>query len=277
MLAVFLTSLGTFFQEISNTIGKTQANGGRESPYSLGFLDVFGATLVFAGMAVFIPGSFVFSLASIPFVVLRLVLGIAQAHATVFGMVLASRSTFGFLRTITIPLLLGMDFLLGYFVSMRQYAGVVIIVAVLIFLFINHGLSRKGSGLVLFSAVNAVILISLYKHIITYYNSVVAEQLITHVFLLVYFFIAAKIFAGENPFLMLRKRVFFIQSFTQGFGGVLESFAYLFAPASIIIAATRASSIIWSVISGHIYFHEKGLIVKILGMIFLILGLYLLL
>jgi drug/metabolite transporter (DMT)-like permease len=105
----------------------------------------------------------------------------------------------------------------------------------------------------------------------------VAEELIIFAVLAVAFFFGAFFWAKENPLRLLRKPIFTAEALTDGFGGVIHSFAYAFAPASIILAATRSSSVFWSVISGNRLFHEKDALVKLISLAILIVGILLLL
>lgn len=97
---------------------------------------------------------------------------------------IADRSTYGFLRVLTIPLLLLVDLALGYSLSQGQIVGVSILTLSVLLLLLNHGLRTKGIGFVLLSAVNAVVTLSLFKYDITHFNSVEVEQGITQLVLL---------------------------------------------------------------------------------------------
>jgi multidrug transporter EmrE-like cation transporter len=90
-----------------------------------------------------------------------------------------------------------------------------------------------------------------------------------------YFFFTAYFLSKENPLRFLTKPLFFGQSAGQGISGVLESFAYNFAPASLILGTKRASSVAWTVVSGGVYFKEKHLAVKIACLAFIIIGIIL--
>lgn len=188
----------------------------------------------------------------------------------------AERSTFGFLMVGTIPLLLIVDIFLGYPIDFLSLIGISLIIISLLFLFINHGLSKKGIRYVLFSTVNAVATISIFKHLIMNYNSVEAQQFITSLILLTFLFIMAIWKSRENPLTFIFKKRFLYQSMSRGLGTMFMSFAYLYAPASIITGAKRGTSVLASIFSGNRYFHEKHLIIKIVSFTFVILGLVLL-
>lgn len=185
----------------------------------------------------------------------------------------ADRSTFGFLRVITIPLLLVTDIILAYSVSLSQIAGMVLIIVSLILLFMNHGIRRQGAWLVTFIAVNAVVTISLFKYDISHFNSVSAEQAIVSLVLVIFFLTMALVKTKENPLRLLERPVFFAQSFLMGVSSVVMSFAYLFSAASIITAGKRAFNILFCMISGHVYFREKKLWIKVASFVLIAIGL----
>jgi hypothetical protein len=179
------------------------------------------------------------------------------------AVIAADRSTFSFLRTLTIPLLLVSDLALGYDISTLQVAGIALIVIAFLFLFTNHGLSRRGKLLSLCSGLLAVVTITLYKYDIANYNSVTAEQSIVYVVMLAAMLFASKYYGHENVFASLLKPRLFVQSLIAGVATVPLSYAYLYAPASVITAAKRAFEILGSIVSGQAYFREKHLIVKV--------------
>jgi len=272
MFGVILTSIGSFFEEISASIGKNKALKHEESPYTLAFLHLIWGVIIFSVIALVKEGAFLFSPESLPTFITRLFLEIVQVHVAVIALIKTDRSTFGFVRVGTIPLLLLADNFLGYVISPQQAIGIGIIITSLFIAFMNHGIKRKGLGYLLFATINAVFTISLFKYNISNFNSVVAEQLLIQLFLVIYFFFFAYHFAGENPILFLKKRAFFAQSAAQGVGSILDSFAYSFAPASIILAAKRSSAILWATFSGNIYFKERHLIFKLLLWPILVVG-----
>ncbi len=276
MFGIILTSLGSFLSEVSDSIGKDQVFRREQSLYAMGFLQLFFGGLIFLGLAIFKPGAFIFQWASWPTFLVRVILEIVQAHITVSAIAAADRSTFSFIRVGTIPLLLGVDAMLGYTLKGTQLLGFGIITLALLVTFLNHGIKKAGLWFVLASTINAVITISLFKYDITHFNSVVAEQLIIMIIVLGYFIYGAMRRAHENPFKLLRKSLFFTQSFAYGAGEIAQSFAMSFAPASIIIAAKRSSAVLWSLLSGNLYFKEKGLFIKLFIALLLVGGLILL-
>ena len=285
MLGLLLVIGSTLASEAGTSIGKWETAHGKESMYTMGFLNSLWATVFLLALAFSVPSGFfapgfpsgfVFSAASLPTFLPRLALEIIQAYVTVHAIVYADRSTFGFLRIITIPLLLVADIALAYSIDTFHIAGMGLIIVSLILLFINHGIRRKGAWLVVFIAVNAVLTISLYKYDITHFNSIEAEQTLVSLVLLAFFFCMARMRAKENPLRFFARPIFFAQSLFMGASGAIMSFAYLFSAASVITTAERAANVLFAMLSGRLYFHEKKLWTKVVSFILIMAGLALL-
>ncbi|MEK7084660.1 MAG: hypothetical protein AAB932_05490 [Patescibacteria group bacterium] len=276
MYGILLVLLGTCFGESAQSIGKRGIMDGKQSLYLTGFLLTFWTTCFFLAIAILKPDAFVFSLSSLPTFLPRIMLEVLLSYLFIRAMAVADRSTFGFLRILTLPLLLFFDIILGYDMSIFQYAGVLLMGVVLAWLLFNHGIEKRGSGLVLSTAFLAVVTLSLFKYDITHFNSVVAEQLIVHCFVTCFFGIMTVSVARENPFVFFRNRVLLLQSVASGVAGLLESFAYQYAPASVVTAAKRAGGVLWSILGGRMYFHEGAVVKKVIGFIFLTIALALL-
>ena len=276
MLGVILTGIATLFGEIGDLIGKAEARKGHENSLTLGFYNNFWGGVIFLAIILF-RGEFVFSLASLPTFGLRAVLEVLQAHLTAKAIIVADRTTFGFFRVFTLPLILLADVFLGYTLSLQQVIGIAVIILTLIFIFFGEKIGKAGRGLILLTAVNAVITISLFKYNITNFDSVEAEQFLISMILIGYFWVTGLYFVKQNALLLLFSNPRFLgQSLAHGFGGVLESFAYIFAPASIILAVKRSSATGWSAISGRLFFSEKHFLFKVGILILLIVGIILL-
>lgn len=275
MFGIILASISSLFVEASSSIGKRLVGDHKETIYTMGFLNLLWGT-IFLLLIITYKQKFLFSTASLPTFTIRAILEILQAHITLKAICKAERSTFSFIRILTIPLLLTTDIILGYPIGILQIVGLGIMVSTILYFYTNNGLNKKGAFLALFTAINAVATISLYKYNITNFNSVEAEQFIIQLILIIYFIIAGFLIAKQNPFKFLKRPLPFSQSIVQGIGGIFSSFAYGFAPASIIMAAERSSSIIWAVLSGNVYFHEKHLVTKLGILVLLIAGIILL-
>ncbi|MEK7585308.1 MAG: hypothetical protein AAB455_02260 [Patescibacteria group bacterium] len=268
-LGLFLIFLSSLLGEFSDSVGKKQISLGKENLYFLGFINYFWAALFFLVIGL-VRDSFVFSLASLPTLLPRLVLEVAQAQVGLMALVRADRSTFSFLRILTIPLLLIVDLWLGYRLSLPQLLGLGIITIGIIF--VSRGLSWRGSGYALFTAINAVATISLYKYDITHFNSVEAEQGIVTLVLLLYF-LTIVLVTRPRDLLALKQPLFLGQYFSIGAGTYLASLAYNFAPASIITGAKRAFDILTAIFAGHFYFKEKHFMFKLLALGLIVIGL----
>lgn len=285
MFALIIIGIAGLFNEIGTSLGKVEERRHEEGIYTMGFLNLFwgGVFILLLGLliptnffALGFPAGFVFSLDSLPTFLPRVLLEIVQLHLTLLAIVYADRSTSGFLSVLTLPLLLSVDVALGYSVDFWQIGGITLIVGSLIMLFINHGIRKAGALFVFLSAINAVITMSLYKYNITHFNSVEAEQGIMITVLLVYAWMLARIRTGENPLKFLIHPIFFFQSVTKGLSVVLVSFAYLFGAASVITAGKRSFTILWSVLVGNVYFHEKHIGIQMTAFILIISGIILL-
>ncbi len=276
MFGVLLMLAGTFFEELSTSIGKIGIRRHLESPFSFGFINSSLVTIAFIVILVIRRNGLVFSSASLPLLAIRVVLEMLTASVTLHAIAKADRSTYGFLRTLTIPLILVYDLVLAYKFDYLQLLGVAFIVVALLFLFMNHGLSRKGAALSLLSAFLASLTISIYKYSITNYNSPEIDQSIVNFFLLVFFFVMAKYVYKEDAVKAFWHRRSLGQSMIAALGSLVESYAYLFAPASVIVAAKRSLAVFWSVLSGKVAFHERKLAIKLIALFLCAVGLSLL-
>lgn len=276
MVGILIAFISSACSELSDTIGKRKVGEGVGSYYTFGFLSLFFGTIILIIIGAW-RHEFFFSLASLPTFIPRIILEVLQAHVGVLAIIKADRSDFGPIKTLTIPLLLIADILLGYTVTSQQILGMGLISITIFILLSYERFQTKGLSLVLFTAVNAVATISLYKYDITNFNSVESEQIIVQLVLLLYFFILASVVGRENPFVFLKQRSFLIQAIASGPVSSLTSFAYLFAPASIITAALRVFAVLFSILSGRLYFKEKGFVIKLLVFLGIITGLFLLL
>ena len=280
MFGALLILVATSAEEIGGSLGKYTITKHLERP----FTTVFTATLAgFLGMLAIgtmlplnffgphFPGGFVFSTESLPTFLPRVILEIAQAQVGIFAIIKADRSTFAFLRTLTIPLLLVVDLALGYSMTSAQLVGTLLIIGSLALLFGHHGIKKRGATLVLFTALNAVLTISLYKYDVTHFNSVEAEQGLTLLIMLVYFFTLATL-RKERPLRHLLHPAQLGQFVTGAIANTAFSFAILYLPASVATAAKRALSVLFALIAGSIYFKEHHLYVKVAALLCVVAG-----
>lgn len=275
MFGVIITFFSTFFDEIANSIAKAKLNQKQISLYSIGVINYLAAALLFIAINI-VKWEFHFSLASLPTLSIRALVEIILTYVALKAIALTDRSTFGFIRVATIPLLLIVDFLLGYKISGWQFIGIGIIIFSLFLIFLLHGIKKQGAWLSLLSAFMAVATITLYKYDITHYNSVAAEQTIIYLVLLAFLISMALFKAKENPFAFLKQKIYSFQTLINVIPSFANSYAYAFAPASVILSAYRSSAVFWSVVSGKVYFKEKHFLIKLLYLVLLTSGIILL-
>ncbi|MGH7217951.1 MAG: hypothetical protein ACREGE_00695 [Candidatus Microsaccharimonas sp.] len=262
MISLILVALSTLLREVSDSVGKTRVQAKKQGIYTSVFLSTLvGGLIMF--VLIFAGAPFVFQVESLPYFIPRMILELLEAYLVIVAIVKADRSTFGFLRLLTVPLLLVIDLTLLYTISFTQIIGIFTILCALGVLLYAHKGARKHAGLVIITSLISVITISLYKYDITNFNSVVAEQSIFYVIMLLFFGIMAKYRHNENVFRLLRNPQALLQSGSGGLAGVIENFAYLYAPASIILTMKRGLSILWSVLSGKKIFKETGIALKL--------------
>lgn len=276
MTGLLLVLVGACAIEAGASIGKYQVKKGCESVYMMGFLDSIWGTLLY--LFLLWSGSEVWRFAweSLPTFTVRAILEVLQAHVTVLAISRADRSTFGFIRIGTIPLLLMVDIALGYAFTGTQLLGIAVIVFSLVLLLARRGMRTNGIGFVIVSTVNAVATLSLFKYDIVHWNSVAAEQIPVLIVLLVYFLVMARVRCGESVLVRMWQPILLLQSLCTGIGTVTISYGYLLLPASLATTAVRSGGLLWSIISGNLVFKERRLWLKIAAAVLCIGGLILL-
>ena len=274
-MAFFLILLGTLSSEISNSIGKLAVARKQETLYSMGFIAMFWSSILFIGLILF-GAEFRFSADSLPFFLPRVVLELILAHIAIKSVIVADRTTVSFLRMTTIPLLLMVDIIIGYEIMPHQIYGIGLLLIALAIIFWKNPSGQKGAGIVLLGAILAVATTSLFKYNITLHNSVAAEQAIISIVLLSYFLIFSMVKFNEKPWTLLRHPYAQAQSISHGVAGLLISFAYLYAPASVIISLKRSLAVFWATISGNTVFHERHIVRKIISFLVATIGIVLL-
>ncbi|MBI4239431.1 hypothetical protein HY620_00385 [Candidatus Uhrbacteria bacterium] len=261
MIGIFLIALATFFEELSTSSAKESIARHIESISSRAFI-IGISGFFFLVLSVVGGAEFRFTIASLPLVLVLVGCEIALTNITLRAILTADRSTFGFMRTLTIPFVLCIEIALGTTLTTLQILGIVALVFALLLVSSRDSFSHKGMALALLSAFGSSITISLYKYLITNYNSVAGQQIIASCMLLPYFYWHAVTRTGQHPFQLLRIRKVMGESLAHGVAGVLSSFAYAFAPASVIIAAKRSCAVFWSLVVGAVHFHERHIVEK---------------
>lgn len=274
MFGIVLGVVSSALLEVAASIGKYEVKKHLATYYSVAALNLLAGSIFFIAFALF-NQSFVFSSASLPTFIPRVILEIILAHITIRALVVADRGDFALVKMLTVPLLLGVDLALGYMLSLVQIAGIALVVGTVLFLIAVRRRKIKALTLLVTSAVLAVATISLFKYNITHFNSVEAEQVFVHLVLMAYFVVRA-LMVRENPFALLSQRIFDVQTGASGLAHVAASFAYLYAPAVVITSAMRGCTVVFAITSGKLYFHERGLRIKLIALLGILLGLALL-
>jgi hypothetical protein len=274
MFAAAIIVASTFLEETSDTLGKRGARKRQETVAQMAFLSLFW-TVIFLVISTFMGAKFVLREASIPFLALRVVIDITLGYTAALAVVRADRTTVGFMRTLTIPLVLAGDVTLGYRLTGVQIAGVCVLFAGLAAAFYNNTRGRRGSRVAILVAVLSAISAILYKWDITYYNSVAAEQIVVYTCSVAFFYFLASA-RGASPAKLLFRPITGMQSLADGLGLAIEAFAFSYAPASVVVALKRSMAVIWSIVFGQHYFHEHKVKKKIYAGAILAMGLALL-
>lgn len=254
-LGLLLILGGSFFDELSNSTGKSQAMMGRESLFTFGFIRSIWALFILAGMTILGISAFTFDPQSIPTVLIRLCLEIILTGVVVKAIVTADRTTSTIFSSLTVPFLLIADIVFGYVDNFITVAAVALaIIGVLSVGLFDKKINKKGIGYVLFASLLAVVTTQLYKYNIQF-NSVAAEQLIS-VGAVSSFYFAAGLIRQKYFLRSLFNRRLVAQSLSSGAGTVLFSFSIYYLPPSLMIAAKRVARMLWAQVSGRYYFHE---------------------
>ncbi len=275
MFGILLQLIASFFEEASESLGKDNVRRHLESPWVMGLLNAFVSAVILFALITLIRGWDVMTLHAWPTFLLRAVLLLTQSVAVILAIVKSERSTFGFLRVGTIPLLLLLDLLVGVSVSGLQVVGMMLISGTILFMLLNHGLSRNGLWYVIYTTVSAAFQLSLFRYNATHGNSVELESFLMMVMISLLFYVLARKH-GNHPFAVFRLKRPLVQGTLHGVAMVFGSYAFLYAPASILLASARGAGIMASVFAGHWMFHEKKLGLKLLAFVGCAIGIILL-
>ncbi|HXK37657.1 MAG TPA: hypothetical protein VJ579_01160 [Candidatus Paceibacterota bacterium] len=278
MFAGMLVFVGHFFEELSASASK-HAFAGRVFTYILyGFLIESMAVLMFGGAALFQGHSLHYNIDALPLFALRIFSEFLQCEVVFRALANVDRSTFSFTRVLTIPLLLVVDIAMGYTITNVEFLGIGIILVVLLSYFAGGKIHGKGIGLALVSAVLSVVNLTLYKYDITHYNAAAISQF--YISLALFSIYATRlVFSREDRQLLVQMKAHPLLGFSfvsQAFSSLLISLAYQYAPASLILAFSRACSVLWSLVSGVFYFHEENVLRKVFAFALIIVGLFVL-
>ena len=274
MFGILLAFFGNFFGEFSASFGKQLLKTKELSIYLYGAMNYFSLVIFFFAITLFKGETLVFGGGVLLFLT-RFVFEVIQSEAQLRALEFADRTTFGFLRALTIPLLLIVDIVLGYTLTMTQLLGVLLVTFSLVFMFYGSRVRHEGFYLSLFSAVNAVITISIYKYDITHFRSVAVEGFYLALLLALYLGTRSLILHGRDVLRLLRRPSLIFLVTGNSVASVLVSFAYQYGPASLILAMVRAGALFWSFFSGALYFHEGEIRRKFVVLSFLLVAAFL--
>jgi len=203
---------------------------------------------------------------SIPLLWIRLILEILQSYFTIIAIKHCDRSTFSFIRILTIPLLVIVDIILWY--QFTTYSLIWIWIILFSFLVFNIKLKTINFTwwyFVLFTSVNAVFTLSLFKYSISYYwNSLEIDQFIMLLWIFIFFIIYNyKKHKSCALKLIVEEKIFLLQWLTIWILSLLIGYSYLYLNASEARAITRAWEMFWATIAWTLFFKEKNIIKKL--------------
>ncbi len=198
-----------------------------------------------------------FNQESLPFIIIRILLEIAQSYVTVMAIKYCDRSTFSFLRILTIPLLVIADIMLWYQFTNLSFIGIwIILLSFLVFNTKKKSLNFKWRKFAIFTAINAVITLSLFKYSIAHFwNSLEIDQLIMtsaiFIFFLIYWAVKTKSFVLKP---LIKEKIFIVQWLAIWLASMAISYSYLYLNASEATSIVRAWWIFWSIVAWILFF-----------------------
>lgn len=266
---LLLGIIGTFFEEINNSITKHKTQ--THHFLKLGVISSFFWMSIFflswLYKYYFTDITLHFHLESIPLLWVRLIFEILQSYFTILAIQKCDRTTFSVIRIITIPLLVIVDIFLWYQFTQFSLIGMwIIFISFLIFNIQGTTINFKWWYFVLFTAVNAVLTISLFKYSLSHYgNSVEVDQGIIGTWIL-FFFIGYNYYKNKCCALKLiqKEKQFLLQWLVIWLSSLILSYSYVYLNASEATMIKRAGEMFWSIFAGCLFFHEKNLVKKLL-------------
>jgi drug/metabolite transporter (DMT)-like permease len=278
MIGLVLWIIWTFFEELNNSLLKEKSK--KYHYVTVWVIMSCFSLLVFIVMWLYKHYSgdleLVFNTASIPLLIVRLIFEVLQSYFTLLAIKQCDRSTFSILRVLTIPLLVIADIVLWYQFTSYSLIWIAIILLSFIWFNTNHRtINWKGWYFALFTAINAVITLSLFKYSITNYgNSLEIDQWIMALWTVIFFiWYNLKKEKKIGLYLLKKEKIFWIQWILMAITSIILSYSYLYLNASEATAVKRAWEMFWSVLAGFVFFQETNFIKKILFALCIILGL----
>jgi drug/metabolite transporter (DMT)-like permease len=259
---IMILFFGCFFLEQSTVLKKKL--GAEIDIHQLSLLMML-ATTIFAFIIVFLgeDWNFTRTLTSFFLLIFQVLAGVLFQELTNQAIHHADRSTFSVMSAIAIPLLLISDIVLGYGVSWRQIAGVILLTAMLGIAIFRGDFSMKGVKYVIASNLVSIGTIIAFKYSTSYYTSTEMMNLLNSGLMSFLFFVIVSRTKGRKGIKDALKPKYFGFASIYGMGGVLAAMAYKYMIASMVIALKRFFSMMFGVITGKLYFHEENVLRKL--------------
>ncbi len=275
MFGIVLVVIAAFFVEVGCSVAKHEHSKHGEDVWGAIFLNSFVTLLIYLIVGVY-RGTLDFFVQSWPILVIAGLINLAATFVSNMATLKASRSIAGVFRMLTVPLLTVVDYFLGYDISPVQILGIGVIVLTIITLMKRDAWYKTSTKWLMANTIMTVLAITIYKYTIDHLATVETVQVINFIFLIVGAIVGAQICNKQNLFKLFTHPFAFLQASSMSLGSVLNGFAYSYAPASIISAAYRSAQAFWTLVSGSFYFHEHKIFTRMIAVVFLVGGVFLL-
>jgi len=278
VLTVILASVSSYIEQLGSAVSKDvmDARDLNVDVWSSAMLSLlFGSLFVFAGLLVNFGLSGVsldpgYIWTFFP----RIALEMLQLYVTYTALKIADLSTFGFIRIITIVLVVALEFVfMGVLLRPLQYLGIIIVMASIFAIFRSGKSNSAGWKFALMSAVNGALLITLTRFQFNHINPFLNESIVRVVCLIILLVIV--LFTGKAR-KTLPKKILWLVPF-RSLAGLLNLLALNFGNASIYATVERGGSVVSAVLVGHNYFKEKSFREKLVISLVIFSGIVLLL
>lgn len=259
---VLLLLFWTLFLEQSSV--KKKKLGAEINSNQISFLTTF-ITGIVAAIVVFFQNNRTFDLNLLSFTlvvyqVLAAVIFYAISNKAVHY---ADRSTSAVLSTMAIPLLLLFDMILGYEILSRHIIGVIFLIVVLSYSFLNGQFSTKGIKYVIISNLISVTTITAFKYSVTYFTTTSMMNFLNCFFVSWLFFIVIMRTLGRKGIKQILKPKYMLFGCLHGIGTVLCAAAYSVMISSIVAALKRFLSMMRGILMWKLYFREDNVLRKL--------------
>lgn len=275
MFGIVLVVIAAFFVEIGCSVAKHEHSKHSEDVWGAIFLNSFLTLLIYLAVGVY-RGTVDFFVHSWPILVIAALFHLVSTFVSNMATLKASRSIAGIFRMLTVPLLTIVDYFLGYDISPVQILGIGVIVLTIVTLMKRDTWHKPSTKWLVLNTIMTVLSITIYKYNIDHIATVETVQVVNFIFLTLGAIIGARIANKQNLFRLFTHPFAFLQAGSMSVGSVLDGFAYSYAPASIISAAYRSAQAFWTLVSGSFYFHEHKIFTRVIAVIFLVSGVFLL-